>query len=69
MYCCKGFENFLSLAGQRGIAIVVYESIMGQVGFVVQSRALAFEDDGKLKPMEIDLRLNMSSIMGLWTVP
>lgn len=69
MYCCSGFNNFLSLAGQRGSAILAYEKSPGHIGFVLQSRGLAFGDEAKWTPISIDVMINVSSEMGLRFCP
>lgn len=68
-FCCAGFRNFVSLAGDRGIAIVCCEFSSGRIGFLVQSRGIAYGDERKLKPWPFDITINISSEMGLRYCP
>jgi hypothetical protein len=69
MFCCLGFRNFVSFAGERGPAILAHEYSSGLIRFVLQSRGVAFHDEGKLKPIPIDIIINVSTIMGLRFCP
>ena len=65
MYCCDGFRNLISLAGERGLAILARVEFSGKIGFVYQSRGIAFEDEGKLKPAPIEININVATAIGL----
>jgi hypothetical protein len=69
MYCCDGFRNFLSLAGERGLAILAREDSSGHLRFLVQSRGVAYDDEPKLRPFPIDVSINIASVMGLRFCP
>jgi len=70
MFCCPGFQNSVANAGQRGVAALVKESVEGLV-FVQQSRGIAFEDEGKIRPMPSapDIKINVSCTTGLRYCP
>ena len=69
MYCCSGFRNLLSCAGARGHAILACQVSAGDVGFLLQSRGLAFGDEVKLRPVDIDVKINISAEIGLRFCP
>ena len=69
MYCCTGFANLVSCAGERGLAILACEISPGQVAFFFQSRGLAFGDEKKWKPVPVELKINVSSEVGLRYCP
>jgi len=69
MYCCDGFRNFVSAAGDRGLGILAYENEPGRIRFVIQSRGVAFDDESKLKPVPIDVTLNVSTEIGVRFCP
>ena len=69
MFCCSGFRNLLSCAGERGYAILVCEISPGEVRFVLQSRGLAFGDEAKWKPVQIEVNINVSAEIGLQFCP
>jgi len=68
VYCCDGLRNDVSSAGERGIAILAYEVPEG-VRFLLQSRGVAFEDEGKLRPFPIDVKINIASAGGVRFCP
>jgi hypothetical protein len=68
MFCCPGFENHVSLAGERGLAILVKQTSNG-LSFDFQSRGVAYKDQGKLHPIPIDLNINIASSVGLLYCP
>lgn len=70
MFCCPGFQNLVSNAGQRGISALAKKSNEGIV-FVLQSRGIAFDDEGKLGPMPgaPDMKINISCTTGLQYCP
>jgi hypothetical protein len=60
MFCCQTFENTVASAGERGLAILVERTPDG-IGFNLQSRGVAYEDIGKLRPVpEQDVIINVS---------
>jgi hypothetical protein len=65
MFCCEGFRNLVSLAGERGLAILARVEFSGKIGFVFQSRGVAYEDEAKLKPAPIDVYINIATATGL----
>jgi hypothetical protein len=69
MYCCDGFRNLVSLAGERGPAILARETSAGHLVFVLQSRGVAFEDISKLRPVPIDIKINVDAVIGLRFCP
>jgi hypothetical protein len=69
MYCCTGLRNLVSCAGERGLAILVGERVSGHLGFFFQSRGLAFEDETKWKPVNIDVTVNVACEVGLRFCP
>lgn len=69
MFCCDGFRNLLSLAGQRGLAILVREDDLGIVRFVVQARGIAYEDEGTWAKVPFNISVNVASVMGLQYCP
>ena len=69
MYCCTGFRNLLSCAGERGHAILACEVSPEHVRLFLQSRGLAFGDEGKWKPVAIDVKINVSAEIGLQFCP
>ena|SRR6266516_3175506 len=66
--CCAGFKNLLDNAGQRGVAALAQHTNEG-VGFLLQSRGVAYEDEPKLKPEPIDLIINIACTSGLRFCP
>ncbi len=69
LYCCSGFENLISLAGERGISAIVREFSPNELAFVLQSRGITFEDEEKLKPYPLDMKINVSATTGLRFCP
>ena len=69
MYCCDGFRNLVSLAGERGPAILSRETSTGEVVFVLQSRGVAFDDVNRLRPVPIDIKINVDAVIGLRFCP
>ncbi len=70
MFCCPGFQNGIEAAGQRGLAILVHRTSSG-IMFLFQSRGIAFEDVGKIRPNPTapDIKINVSSESGLQYCP
>ncbi len=68
-YCCNGFSNMLACAGERGNAIVVWVDPAGHVRFLHQSRGVAFVDEPRLKPAEMDVIINISAEVGIRYCP
>jgi hypothetical protein len=69
MYCCTGFRNFLSCAGERGHAILAYQLSPKNVKFFLQSRGLAFGDERQWKPVAVDVMINISAEIGIQYCP
>ena len=69
MYCCVGIRNLVSLAGERGIAVLARREANGDIGFVLQSRGLAFEDETKSLPIQDAVRINVACVVGLQYCP
>jgi len=69
MYCCAGFQNYVSLAGQSGLGFLAYEQSPGNVAFLIQSRGVAFNDEQTLKPSTVDMKINIASATGLSFCP
>ena|SRR5438128_1891844 len=69
MYCCTGLKNLVSSAGDRGLAILAREQSPNRIGFVIQSRGLAFGDEAKWKPVSVEVIINIDCTMGLLFCP
>lgn len=68
VFCCPGFEHRIANAGQRGLAILVRNTSEGLI-FLLQSRGIAFEDEGKMKPVPTDIYFNISTTTGMRYCP
>ena len=69
MYCCNALKNSVASAGERGPAILAYARLHGQIGFVIQSRGVAYRDEPKLKACPIDISINVSSEISVHFCP
>ena len=70
MFCCAGFENLIERAGQRGLSAVVLRFPLKELGFLLQARAVALEDEGVIGPNHpLPVTLRMSSSIGLQYCP
>ena len=69
-FCCPGLQNSIQAAGQRGMAIIVVNTL-GKTRLLFQSRGIAFDDLGKMRPMPDapDVKINVSSEIGLQYCP
>lgn len=69
-FCCSGFERSIAAAGGRGLAVLVHKGPDG-IGFVFQSRGVAFEDESKIRsnPSSPDIKINVSWESGLHYCP
>jgi len=63
MYCCDLLENSISRAGQRGIATLV-ERTPERFLFRLQSRAVAFGEERRLRVEPSDIMLNIDFTVG-----
>ena len=55
MFCCNCLQNYITSAGQRGASILVFKvPDKEELRFVLQSRGVAFEDEGKLGPVPVE---------------
>lgn len=68
MTCCPGFRNLLDEAGKRGLAVLARKRSDGIV-FLLQSRGVAFDDEPKLRPVPLELSINIASDIGLRYCP
>jgi hypothetical protein len=68
VFCCAGFQNHITLAGERGLAILV-KRIANGLAFEFQSRGVAYEDQSKLHPIPIEMNINIASSVGLRYCP
>ena len=68
MFCCAGFKTHIERAGERGISILVRRDSSG-LAFELQSRGVGFEDQSKLRPMPIDITINISCSVGMRYCP
>jgi hypothetical protein len=70
MFCCAPLQNHVTAAGSRGLAVLVRKTPEG-IRFLLQSRGVAFEDVGKLRPMpgSPDLKINIVCDTGLQFCP
>lgn len=68
MFCCAGFQNLISSAGQRGLAVIVWRSKYA-IRFILQSRGIDFSDEDRveLDPPIVDI--NISFDVGLRYCP
>jgi hypothetical protein len=67
--CCHGFQNLLSCVGDRGHAVVVSVGSNGEVRFHLQSRGVSLEDQSKLRPADVDVKINLSAEIGMRYCP
>jgi hypothetical protein len=66
MFCCAGFKNLIERAGRRGLSAVVLRFPQKKLGFLLQARAVALEDEGVIGPNHpLPVRLTVSSSIGL----
>jgi hypothetical protein len=68
-YCCTGLRNLLVCAGERGNAVVVWVDSSGEPRLLMQSRGVSFEDQSKLKPADLDVKINLSAETGMRYCP
>ena len=68
-YCCTGLQNLIACAGERGNAVVVWTDSSGEPRFLMQSRGVAFEDQSKLRPADVDVTLSLSAEVGMRYCP
>ena len=68
MFCCDGLRNMVSCAGERGHAVVVRLN-NNDIHFYLQSRGISFDDLPKMKPINIDVIINVSAEIGLRFCP
>ena len=68
MYCCDLLENSISHAGQRGLATLV-ERTPERFIFYLQSRAVAFGDERRLRIEPMDITLNIDFTVGIHFCP
>ena len=68
IFCCVGFEHRVTDAGQRGIAVLVLKTTDG-IKFRLQSRGIAFEDENKIHPISVNIKINVSCECGLRFCP
>lgn len=69
MFCCSGFENLVSCAGDRGNAIVAWLNHNGEPRFFIQSRGFSFGDEEKLSGIDIEVKINVSAEIGIRHCP
>jgi hypothetical protein len=69
-FCCAGFQNHISDAGHRGIAVLAVATSEG-VRFRLQSRGIDFEDENKFRPIQEfpEIKINVSCMTGLKYCP
>jgi hypothetical protein len=68
MYCCDRLENSISHAGQRGLATLV-ERTPRRFIFYLQSRAVAFGEERRLRVEPMDIRVNIDFTVGIQFCP
>lgn len=59
-FCCKGLQQLIANAGQRGLSVLVWKS-PEKTTFLFQSRGIDIKDETKLKLGPLDLILNVSN--------
>lgn len=69
MYCCTGFENLITCAGDRGNSAVAWHNENHELRFFLQSRGMAFGDETKVTPVDIDVKINISAETGMRYCP
>ncbi len=71
MFCCSGFENLVSYAGDRGHSIVVWLNHKQEPCFFMQSRGFPFGDEKKFSAVDInvDVKINVSAEIGIRYCP
>lgn len=68
-YCCTGLRNLLACAGERGIAAVAWLDSSCEPRLLLQSRGVSFDDQTKLRPVDIDVMVNLSAEIGMRYCP
>jgi hypothetical protein len=68
MFCCIGLENLAASVRERGIAVVIRRT-QTQIEFALQSRTVDVEDESKLRPLPIDLTINITCSMQIRYCP
>jgi hypothetical protein len=70
IFCCAAFQNHVGAAGNRGIAVLMRKTPEG-IGFLLQSRGVAFKDVVSLvaMPNGPDIKINIASDAGLQYCP
>src|SRR5687768_8699981 len=68
MFCCSSLADRIESAGSRGLSIVIERAADG-FKFLLQSRGVAYEDVPKLRPMPIDIHINVAQDVGLGYCP
>ena len=69
MFCCTGFENLVSCAGDSGNAIVAWLNRKQEPRFFLQSRGIPFGDEKKIGLVDIDVEINVSAEVGIRHCP
>src|SRR2546423_3926259 len=68
MYCCSAMKNLVDNAGGRGLALLLRD-LSGMLGFVIQSRGIAYQDEGSIKTITWTSTINVSCEMGIAYCP
>jgi hypothetical protein len=68
-YCCTGLRNLVACAGGRGNAVVVWLDSSGEPRLLLQSRGVSFDDQSKLRPADVDVKVNLSAEIGMRYCP
>lgn len=69
MFCCSGFENLVSCAGDRGNSIVAWLNHDGVPCFFIQSRGFPFGDEKKFDAVDLAVEINVSAEIGIRYCP
>jgi len=68
-HCCTGLRNLLACAGERGMAAVVWLDSSSEPRLLLQSRGVSFDDQTKLRPADVDVKVNLSAEIGMRYCP
>ena len=61
MFCCDGFKNLITDAGQRGMSAIVLNERPGGFRFILQARAISAEDVLRLSQTPVPIVPPLSS--------
>jgi len=68
-WCCAAFQDNYEAAGQRGFAVFVHKGDYPGAQFLIQSRAVAQEDQSRLKIASEDVPVALVTQTGMGFCP